>query len=86
MKTSDADRSFFQNQLIEANRALITLGAIDLRERNPLTSCAVRDCLQVYILLLHCQASMNLSPDEAHSLVRLLDRLKAHLESFGEDV
>ena len=86
MQMSDADRTFFHSQLVEANRALVTLGAIDLRERTPHAYVALRDCLQAYSLLLHCQTTMALSPDESGSLARLLDRLKTYLLSFGEDV
>ena len=83
---TDGERAFFHNQLIEANRALITLGMIDLRERNPLAYPAVRDCMQVYSQLLHCQVSMPLSADESGVLQPVVDRLRAYLKMFGEDV
>ena len=81
----DGDLKFLNNQLIEANRALITLGAFDLRERNPLISPAVRDCIQVYSQLPHCQQRMSLSVDEYARLQAVLNRLKSCLRSFGQD-
>jgi hypothetical protein len=82
---TEGERAFFHNQLIEANRALITLGAIDPRERSPLTSPAIRDCFVVYTQLLNCQ-DLPLSPDESATARMVADRLKTYLRLYGEDV
>ncbi len=47
----------FNNSLIEANRALIELGAIHCRERDNSVSKTVRDCLFTYTNLLTFQQS-----------------------------
>lgn len=83
---NNTDRAFFHNQLIEANRALISLGRIDLKERTAIASVVVRECMQAYAHLLHVQGSTPLLPDEAASLQGLLDRLRAQLTFFGKDV
>jgi hypothetical protein len=76
----------FSNSLIEANRALIELGAIHCRERDNSVSKTVRDCLFTYTHLLTFQQSTSLGPDQSAQLQVVLDRLKAYLRFFGEDV
>jgi hypothetical protein len=78
--------SIFVNTLIEANRALIALGAIDRREPNASASESLHDCLQTYTNLLTFQRNVGLSPAQSKQLQNVLDRLRAHLQFFGEDV
>jgi len=80
------ERALFHNNLIEANRALAALGTINIRERSPLTSAALRDCMQVYTQLLRCQASLPLDEEEAKVLGSALDRIRSYLKFHGEDV
>lgn len=40
------DRALVESLLVDANRILLTLGALELRERNPLVAPALRDGLQ----------------------------------------
>lgn len=80
------DRRILEDNLIAANRVLITLGTIDPRERTTLMSPSIRECLQVYADLLKCQATLPLSAIEYASLAGILNRLKAYLTYFGEDV
>ena len=76
----------FTNNLIQANRALIELGAIEWRERDNSVSTTVRNCLLTYTNLLTYQQSTSLGPDQSAQLQVVLDRLKACLRFFGEDV
>lgn len=80
------EQAIFRDQLFEANRALIALGTVNVREMNALTSFTVRDCLCAYIALLKCRAEMPLSPNESSGLQGVLNRLRAYLIYFGEDV
>jgi hypothetical protein len=76
----------FENNLIEANRALIAIGSIDRRERDTSASETVRNCLYTYIDLLTFRQNAGLTPDQSAQLQSVLDRLKAHLRFFGQDI
>jgi hypothetical protein len=79
-------RESLRSHLIAANRVLITLGAIDPEERTTLMSPEIRECMEVYADLLQCRARLPLSSAESASVTGILDRLKAYLSCFGEDV
>lgn len=79
-------QTLFENNLIEANRALIALGTIDERERDTSASGTVRDCLLTYIDLLAFRQTGALNPDQSAQLQSVLDRLQAHLVFLGQDV
>ncbi len=80
------DRALIESLLADANRILLILAALDLRERNPLISPALRDSLQVYTQLQQYQATASLAKDESASVDEVLARLKSYLRYFGEDV
>lgn len=73
-------------QLIQANRALLTLETIDLKERSTTTSLALQECLTAYTDLLHLQETLPLSADDCAHMQQIVDRLRAQLLFFGEDV
>lgn len=79
-------RTLFENKLIEANRALIEIGNIDLMERNTSTSETVRNCLCTYLDLLTYQQTTGLTPSQSARVEVVLTRLKAHLVFFGQDI
>jgi hypothetical protein len=81
-----ADEERLRDHLIAANRMLITLGSVDPKERTTLMSPAIRECIQVYADLLHLKVTLMLSAAESQSLQGILERLKAYLTYFGEDV
>jgi hypothetical protein len=75
-----------KSRLIEANRALIGLGAIDRKQRDPSFSKTVHDALRVYFELLSCNQLLTFSETESLQLQFVIDRLRATLLFFGEDV
>jgi hypothetical protein len=82
----ETQRSLFIDELIAANRALIALAALDRRTPSHLTAEALHECRAAYVRLLQCQTDIPFDGDEALGLQKLLDRLRAGLQSFGEDI
>jgi hypothetical protein len=82
----DDTQFLFANSLVEANRALIALGTIDKREWYTSAPATVRDCRFAYANLLAFKNIVGLTPTQSAQLETVLDRLKAHLRFFGEDV
>lgn len=80
------DRALIESLLADANRILLTLAALDLRERNPLISPALRDSLQVYTQLRQCRTTVLLTKNESTRVDEALAHLKAYLRYFSEDV
>jgi hypothetical protein len=86
MESGQNDHETLRDHLMAANRVLVTLSAIDPRERTTLMSPAIRECMAVYSDLLRCEIALSLSATESASLQGALGRLKAYLSYFGEDV
>lgn len=82
---ADSEAAFGES-LIEANRALIALGAIDRKERDTATGETVRTCLVIYSDLIAFQQANELPPMQAIQLKGVLDRLKKELRLYGQDV
>jgi len=79
-------RPSFRDLLTAANRILLELNAMDPKERPTLLSPVVRDCMRVYSELQAFQATAQLPDREGQFLQGVMDRMKTHLTSFGEDV
>jgi hypothetical protein len=83
---TEEQRAQFLEDLTAANRTLIELAGIDGKDRTPLRSETVRECMSVYLRLLRFQAAVPLLEPEAMRLQMTLDRLQSNLRFFGEDV
>ncbi len=78
--------SLFKHGLIEANRALIALAAIDERDRDSSISGTLQVSLLVYTDLLAMTQMNGFSSAQEEQIQAVLDRLKAYLKYFGEEV
>jgi hypothetical protein len=71
------------NEVIRVLRLLDTLRTGSPREA---ANHAVQAGIRAYKALHICQRSVALSPDEAANIRYVLDRLREHLQTFGEPV
>jgi hypothetical protein len=83
---NQSEQVTLRDHLIAANRVLITLATIDPKERTTLMSPAICECMQVYADLLKFQVTLPPAAPETASVQAVLERLKAYLQYFGEDV
>ena len=83
---TDNDHSSFVLRLTDANSVLITLDAIEKPELRLQFSFALQEARLVYLGLLAWQQTATLSTDEADRLQSVIDRLRARLSFFGQNV
>jgi len=82
---TDKERNFIL-RLTDANRALVTLDGIEKPEKSLQFTLALEEGMLVYTNLLVWQQVEVLSKDEADRLQSVLDRLRAKLRFFGQEV
>ena len=83
---NEAERIALHNALIAANRSLTDMARLGATGHNPNRKIVIRDCADAYRRLLRTQEMLPLSMAEFANVQRVLDRLRANLKFFGEDV
>lgn len=81
---SDEDQATLKGRLIEANRALVALNSIGLRDGNQVVELTLRAALMVYAALLQYQGDTRPTGEAASRLQSVTDHLRARLRVLGE--